>query len=192
MRVALSMQCRVLQCRGMFFALGIIVFILLITFVYAGVRAAPWVPMRADDVRRALQLADIREGDVVYDLGCGDGRFICAAAERGARAVGFEISLLPFLLAHIRRLRSPVKKRIHIRYRDFWNTSFSDATVVFFFLMPKIYGKLAQKLKKELQPGARVVAYTWPMKEWTPLEIVKADHRPALYLYIFETERLAD
>lgn len=153
------------------------------TFAYAGFRGAPWVPMRALDVERVVRLADIKPGQKVYDLGCGDGRFLFAAAERGAHAHGFEISLIPYVIARVRWLFFKKRKMVTITFKDFWYADFSRADVVYFFLMPAAYPRLQTKLKKELKPGAVVLAYVWPFPDWEPVCVDETSGRPKLYLY---------
>jgi len=167
----------------------LIFFILLIILVlagsasYAGWRAAPWAPTFKADSKRFLKLADIKPGQKVYDLGCGDGRLVLAAGEAGAIATGFEISLLPYLIAKWRILRSPFKKKCSIKFKDFWRVSLSDADIVYFFLMPKIFTKIKAKLEKELKPGAKIIIYAWPMEGWTPIAADCPTGKTPIYVY---------
>lgn len=163
--------------------LTIFAIILLVSFAYAGLRGAPWVPTKRIDVERFLNLAAIREGDKMYDLGCGDGRMVRAAAEAGAQAEGFELSLFPYILAKVRRSFSTQRSRIKISFRDIWYTDLHDVDIVYFFLMPKFYPKLKDKLEKELKSGARVIAYVWPIEGWEPVKIDEAAGRPKMFLY---------
>ena len=162
-----------------------IFFIFLLTAVYAGVRGAPWVPTKSKDLERFLKLAEFKPGDKFYDLGCGDGRLVVAAAKAGAIATGFEISLFPYLLAMLRVLFASrdVRKNIKIKFRDFWKEDLSDASVIYFFLMPKIFAKLEKKLLAELKPGAKVIVYVWPFQNWTAKKIDVYPKRPKIYLY---------
>ncbi|MBT6691763.1 class I SAM-dependent methyltransferase [Candidatus Parcubacteria bacterium] len=137
--------------------------------------------MWSKDTKNVLDLAEVKSGQKIYDLGCGDGKLLFAAARLGAKAEGLEISVLPYLLAKIRQLFS--KDKVTIKFRDFWLVNLSDADVVFFFLIPRIYPQLTKKLKKELKPGTKVVAYAWPIKEWQPIKVSKRDEGPAIYLY---------
>lgn len=160
-----------------------VIFIFLLTAFYAGWRGAPWVPTRKEDIKRFLKLANIKPGQKMYDLGCGDGRLLCAAAKIGAQAYGFEISLPLFIAAHIQRFFQKDKHRIRILYRDFWNMDLSDADIVYFFLVPKVYPKLKKKFEKELKSGTIVIAYVWPIKGWIPAKIDTKNHCSNLYLY---------
>jgi len=167
--------------------MNIIFFIVLLfigTFAYAGYRAAPWAPTKREDVARFLELADIKDGEKVYDLGCGDGRLLFAAAEKGANVMGYEISLLPFCIAKIRQLFFEKKANTRILFRDFWHVDLSQADIVYFFLMPKVYAKLKEKLEKELKPGAKVIAYVWPIDDWAPQRISSLKGAQKIYLYV--------
>jgi len=161
-----------------FFA-AILVLPILATFAYAGVRGAPWVPTWRRDVERCVKLAQLRSGERFYDLGCGDGRLVRTAADAGAIAIGFECSLLPYVLAKLR-----VGRRGSVRYADLWNADLSDADVVYCFLLPKVYPKLREKLERECRPGTRVILYVWPMEGWTVDAVSVAKGRPKLYRHI--------
>lgn len=159
----------------------LILFLFLGSFAYAGVRAAPWFPTWSRDIERFLKLAEIKPGDKFYDLGCGDGKLVFAAAGAGAEAVGFEISLLPYLLAIS---RSWSVKNSKIIFNDFWKADLSNADVVYLFLTPKVNPKAKEKLERELRLGTRVIAYTWPIDGWTAVKEDFQKSRPPMYLYI--------
>lgn len=162
----------------------VVVFIVAGTAAWAGWRAAPFVPTRQRDVERMLRLADVRPGEVVYDLGAGDGRFVVAAARRGARAVGFEISLLPYLVARIRLLIARVGGAGEMRFQDFFHQDLSTADVVVCFLTPPAMKKLGEKFTKELRPGTRIVSYAFAIHDWTPeLKDKPNPSTMAVYLY---------
>jgi len=166
--------------------LVILVLFLIIIFlssIYANWQTAPWVPTPLHDVKRLLKLADIKPGQKVYDLGCGDGRLIVAAAQKGAIAEGFEISFLPYLLSKIRLSFQKNTINARIRYKDFWQSNLNDADIVYFYLMPKIYPKLQRKFESELKKGTKVISYVWPMDGWQPISVDIEKGRPNLYLY---------
>jgi len=164
------------------FAFVLALIIIFISFIYTGWRSAPWVPTGSRDIKRFLKLAEIKPGWKFYDLGCGDGRLVVAAAKQGAVAEGFEISLLPYLLSKIRLL---FRKNINVkvRYKDFWHSHLGDADIVYFYLMPKVYPKLRQKFESELKKGTKVISYVWPIDGWRPVFVDVAKGRPNLYLY---------
>jgi len=164
--------------------LYIIVFIFALTFLYAAWRAAPWLPMRSQDVKRAMALAEIKVGEKFYDLGAGDGRMLFGAAALGATAEGFEISLLPYLIAKFKIIFSREKNRPKIFFHDFWKINLAGADVIFVFLLPRIMEKLKEKMEKELKPGARIICYTWPMPGWEPKKISEAAGGAKAYLYV--------
>lgn len=167
----------------MLWILYIIAITVLLTFMYAGLRGAPWVPTWKQDVIRAIRLAGIQPGQKVYDLGCGDGRIVHAAARVGAEAVGYDISLLPYVLAKIRGLLPAKPGKYRIMFRDFWNIDISDADVVFVFLLPEFHNRLKIKFEQELKPSAKVTALVWPIKGWEPTETDSAENRVNIYLY---------
>lgn len=166
----------------------IAIFILLLLFffvcpAYRGWQGIPWVPTRRKDIKRFLKLSRIKPGQKMYDLGCGDGRLVCAAAKVGAEAYGFELSLLPFVLANIQRLFQKNRNKIKIMYRDFWHTDLSNADIIYLYLLPKMYPKLKKKFEKELKKNTVVITYVWPIEGWTPLHIDAKNHSPNFYLY---------
>jgi predicted RNA methylase len=160
----------------------ILILAIAVTTIYSLVRGIGWVPIWRKDIDRFLRLADIKAGQVVYDLGCGDGVIVVAAAKKGAKAIGLEISILPFVAAYIRKILT--RSKAQIKFRDFWLVDLKDADVVYFFLIPRIYEQLKHKLEKELKPGAKVIAYVWPIEGWQATVVDKPEGRPAMYLYI--------
>lgn len=165
------------------YLLALILFAFLGTFAYAGIKAAPWFPTWSRDISRFLKLADVKPGQKFYDLGCGDGKLVFAAAGAGAQAIGFEISLLPYLMAISQSFSVPGSK---ILFKDFWKQNLSDADVVYLFLTPKVNPKAKLKLERELKTGTRVVAYAWPIEGWEPAQTDTAPRQPSMYLYIMQ------
>src|SRR3989338_1095540 len=144
------------------------------TFAWAGIVAAPWIPIRRKDVDRLLSLAQPKAGEWLCDLGCGDGRILVRAAQQyQVRGVGYEISLLPYLLCWSRIWLSRVWPGVTVRYRNFYHQTLSQADVVTVFLTPKAMARLGRKFISELKPGARVVSYAFPIPDWTPAMVSK-------------------
>lgn len=164
----------------------IIISLFIFSAAYAGWQTAPWAPTTSGDIKRFLKLAKIKPGDKFYDLGCGDGRLLCSAARVGARAEGFEISLLPYLLSRLSILFQKDTGLTKIKYKDFWRVNLNDADIVYFFLTEKIIPKLKAKFERELKNGTKVISYVWPIDGWEPAMVDIAEGRPNLYLYWFQ------
>jgi len=121
-----------------------------------------------------LKTAGVVEKDVVYDLGCGDGRIVIAAAQKyGARGVGIDIN--PKLIRQSERnaRRAGVSQKVRFITQDFFKTRIGSATVVLIYLDPKVNLRLRPKLLRELKPGARVVSNSYDMGDWQPDKVVK-------------------
>ena len=159
--------------------------ILLSSFAYGGLRGAPWVPTWKKDMDVLKELARIEKGERVYDLGCGDGRVVAAMARNGANAFGYEISILPYVMARARVLLGGVNN-CEIVFGDFWKKDVGDADLVFFFLLPKFYPRLKDKMERELKKGTRVIAYTWAMDGWELERAVVGVSGCKFYLYIMK------
>lgn len=135
-------------------------------------------------VRAMLDLAGVKPGDVVFDLGSGDGRIpISAARDHGARAFGIEID--PKLVARARANaeRAGVTNRVAFLNQDLFTTDLSEATVVTLFLYPDVNLKLRPKLVAELRPGTRVVSHWHDMGDWEPDRTIRLMGRP-VYLWV--------
>jgi ubiquinone/menaquinone biosynthesis C-methylase UbiE len=130
---------------------------------------APFVPTPMKIVERMLELAQVTEKDVVYDLGCGDGRIVVEAAKRyGARGVGIDIDIQRCREARERAESAGVSRLVEIRHEDVLESDFSDATVVTLYLLSSANERLRPKLEA-LRPGTRIVAHDFGIGDWKPL-----------------------
>lgn len=130
---------------------------------------APYVPTPQDVVDRMLTLAGVTRGDVVYDLGCGDGRIpITAARKYGARGVGVDIDPQRIAEANANAKAAGVEHLVTFRLQDAMKTDVSEASVVTLYLLSASNLKLRPILTKQLKPGARIVAHSFGMGDWTP------------------------
>jgi SAM-dependent methyltransferase len=131
-------------------------------------------PTPDDVVEVMLRLADVKAGDVVYDLGCGDGRIVISAVrERAARGVCVDIDPRRIEESRENARQAGVADRIRFLNQDLFTTDIGEATVVMLFLFPNINLKLRPKLLHELKPGTRVVSHWHSMGDWTPQETVR-------------------
>ena len=136
----------------------------------------PYVSTPDNVVRAMLELAEVKPGDVVYDLGSGDGRIvIIAAKEFGARGVGVEID--PQLVAHSRRRarQAGVADRVEFIQQDLFRIDLSGATVVTLYLGQELNLRLRPTLLRDLRPGSRIVSHDFGMGDWPPTRAVRVD-----------------
>lgn len=141
------------------------------------VRDVPYLPTEEPVVAAMLRLANVTESDVVYDLGCGDGRICIAAARRGARAVGVDIDLVRVRECLENATRARVRDNVRFLRQSFFDTDLRPATVVFLYLLSNINVRLRPKLLWELRPGSRLVINHFDIGDWAPDATTKAHHR---------------
>ncbi|HEY3305402.1 MAG TPA: class I SAM-dependent methyltransferase [Candidatus Binatia bacterium] len=159
--------------------------------------AIPFVPSPMIVVDRMLQLAEVRKDDVIYDLGCGDGRILITAAKRyGARGVGVDMN--PLLVDEARRKAAEegVSHLVEFRAGDGLQVDISAATVVTLYMYKWFNNEMRPKLQR-LKPGSRVVAHDYDIDDWKPTKIetvdVSADPSSSEYhgtrtLYLWKVE----
>ena len=137
-------------------------------------KVPPYVPTPQDVVVAMLRAAQVGPDDVLYDLGCGDGRIVVTAAEQfGAHATGVDINLELLRKARVRARQAGVTDRVQFLQQDLFETKLQDATVVTLYLLPKVNLRLRPQLLRDLKPGARIVSHTFHMGEWQPDQVVK-------------------
>jgi SAM-dependent methyltransferase len=146
-------------------------------------KIVPFVPSPQEVVDKMIDLAGVKQGDVVYDLGSGDGRIVTAAAKKGAKAVGFEIDgdLVKQSRENIRA--AGVQDSAEIRQQDILTVDLSPASVVTMYLLPDVNLKLKPNLLSQLKPGSRVVSHSFDMGDWKPDKAERVEGR-TIYLWI--------
>ncbi len=129
-----------------------------------------YVPTPPEVVEAMLNVANVRQGDVLYDLGSGDGRIPITAVQKYnvTRATGVEINPERIEEAQRNLAAAGVGDRVRFRNEDLFEANFSDATVVTLYLLPALNVKLLPKLLKELKPGTRIVSHAFAMGGWNP------------------------
>ena len=143
---------------------------------------------RQEIVEEMLDMAGVTREDVVYDLGCGDGRFVITAAKRyGARGVGIDIDPARIKEANENAYRAGVTDRVKFVEKDLFETDIREATVVALYLLPELNLRLRPKLFRELRPGARVVSNSFDMGDWKP-ENISSLYAKRFYYWIIPAD----
>jgi precorrin-6B methylase 2 len=144
----------------------------------------PYVPTPQEVVDRMLSLARVGKNDVLYDLGCGDGRIVVTAARKyGTRAVGIDLNPERIAEATANAKKAGVEHRVTFRNANLFETDVSPATVVSMYLLPDVNLKMRPRLWSQLRPGSRVVSHAFDMgPDWPPEQTVDVDGR-TIYLW---------
>jgi tRNA A58 N-methylase Trm61 len=139
-----------------------------------------YLPTPPDVVTAMLKMAGVGPGDVVYDLGAGDGRIVIAAVRqfRAARGVGVELDPVRIKEANALARQAGVSDRVQFRQQDLLETDLHDATVVALYLGTALNVKLRPKLTAELKPGTRIVSQAFDMGDWPPDQTQTVSGRP--------------
>jgi SAM-dependent methyltransferase len=129
----------------------------------------PFVPTPPEVVDEMLRLADLKAGDVLYDLGCGDGRIVIAAAKRyGVKAIGIDIDPVRIGESNENAAQAGLAGKVRFIQQDLFQADFKDATVVTMYLLTSVNLRLRPKLLADLRPGTRLVSHSFEMGDWRP------------------------
>ncbi len=155
-------------------------------------RDVPYVPTHQSVVNRMLQMGQVGEGDLLYDLGCGDGRIVITAArDYGARGVGVDIDPRRIRESNANAREAGVTDRVRFYQRDLFQVDLQDADVVTLYLLPSVNLRLRPKLLNELRPGTRVVSHDFHMEDWEPdqsVEVKSPTRTHNLYMWIIPAD----
>jgi SAM-dependent methyltransferase len=136
----------------------------------------PYEPSSPEIVAAMLKLGKVSNRDMVYDLGCGDGRIVITAAKQfGAHGIGIDIDPVRISEAQENARKAGVAGRVTFRTEDLFEADFRKATVVMLYLWPEVNLKLLPKLLKDLRPGTRIVSHSHDMGEWKPEKTVEVE-----------------
>ena len=134
-------------------------------------KIVPFVPTPQDVVERMLELVQVKKGDVVYDLGSGDGRIVITAAKKyGVKAIGFEIDPERIRESRENIRKEGVGKLVEIREQDIRTVDLSPASVLTMYLLPEVNLMIRPNIWKQMKPGSRVVSHDFDMGDWKPLK----------------------
>jgi SAM-dependent methyltransferase len=146
-------------------------------------RDAPFVPSPDAVVTAMLDLAEVKAGDRLIDLGSGDGRIAIEAARRGARALGIDIDSSLVARANFRAREAELSRRVQFRREDLFETRLRDADVVTLYLLPDINLRLRPRLLNEMRAGSRIVSHAFDMGDWAHDGFANVDGR-RVFLWI--------
>ncbi|MGH7832453.1 MAG: SAM-dependent methyltransferase [Candidatus Binatia bacterium] len=151
-------------------------------------KLVPFVPTPQEVVDKMLALARVKKGDVVYDMGSGDGRIVITAAKKyGVKAVGFEIDRDLISQSRKRIKKEGLEQLAEIREQDILTVDLSPATVVTMYLLPEVNLQLKPKMRRQLKPGSRIVSHAFSMGDWKPDKVVQvkdpSSYERVLYLW---------
>ena len=158
--------------------LEVILGIALICFAGVVLFGAPYVPTLKPQVKAALELAGLKPGQTMLELGCGDGKVLVAAAKQGINTVGYELNPLLAAIAWARTRR--YRKQVRIIWGDFWRAEWPPAEAIFTFLLPKYMKKLDKKVMRYGHTPVKLVSFAFTIPGKRP-----AKEKHGVYLYTY-------
>lgn len=157
------------------FGFAIFSFFLVLAFL----TGAPFVPSTDQAAESMIELAKLKPGMKIYDLGSGEGKLLFLAAKQGATAIGLEINPFLALWTALKAWFSPYRK-IQVRWANFWKADLAAADVVFVYLLPWRMDRLARLLKTQLKPGALIVSNSFIFPDW---KIIRQNQKNHIYVF---------
>lgn len=159
--------------------------LMVIPTVYSMITGAPFVPTEMRQVRRMLKAAELKKGQVVYDLGSGDGRLVhTASREYGAKGIGYELS--PFVWIWAKFLSLFWRSKAELRFGNFWKADLSDADVIVCYLLPHSMERMKTDLIPNLKPGAIIVSHAFRihgLTPWKALPRIREERLGPIWIY---------
>jgi len=142
---------------------------------------APWWRTSKKVARVQCKLAEIKKGDLIYDLGSGDGTaLMIAAKEFGAKGIGLEIDLLRYYISKLLLKSYGVSAQVKVKRKNFFEENLKNADIIFVYLVPKTLDRLIPKFKKELKKGTKILSYRYEIN----LPLKKYDKKNRIRLYV--------
>lgn len=150
--------------------------VVILLFGFVVLFGAPYLPVLKPQLKIALDLVDLKKGDHLLELGCGDGRVLIAAAERGLRVTGYELNPILALIAWARTRK--YRGKVTVIWGNFWNATLPPAQGIFTFLLPKYMDKLDKKIIQESSKPVKLVSFAFKIEG----KAIAAE-QSAVYLY---------
>ena len=145
----------------------------------------PFVPTSGRIINYIISICELKKGEKVYDLGCGDARFLLEAEKKtGEQGIGYENAMLPYLLAQLRKYLN--KAKVIVKMENFFRADLSKADVIYCYLGPDVMTELNKKFQKECRKGTRIYSNSFSIKDLTPKKTWPRDPKkrlPTVYLY---------
>jgi 16S rRNA A1518/A1519 N6-dimethyltransferase RsmA/KsgA/DIM1 with predicted DNA glycosylase/AP lyase activity len=160
--------------------IGITLLVLIGCFGFVLLFGAPYLPTLTVHMEQALDLAELQPGELLLELGCGDGKVVAAAAQRGLRVVGYELNPLLVLVSKLRCLR--YGKQVSIRWANFWTQDWPDASGIFVFVLPRMMSKLDTKIVQYKHKPVKLVSFAFEMPGRKPA-------RQGTGVYVYEYKK---
>jgi SAM-dependent methyltransferase len=159
--------------------LGLTLIVLAICFGGVLLVGAPYLPTLGPQVEAALKLADLKPGDTLLELGCGDGKVLIAAAQQGIKVIGYELNPLLAALAWLRTRR--YRRQVRIIWGNFWRQPWPAAAAIFTFLLPRYMSKLNKKVIQYPHKPVKLVSFAFDIPGLTPIK-----QKSGVYLYDYK------
>lgn len=154
------------------FAFWVLATLLFVSFGLIVLTGAPYVPTRQKDLNEIFHRLKLKSGDIVLDMGSGDGRVLLAAAQQGYQAVGYELNIFLWLLSKLRLHK--YHKLVQINLKSLWQADLSKANAVFIFTAQPFVKRLNKKFLKELKPDSYVISYGFELPDRKPTKKIGA------------------
>lgn len=164
--------------------IGLALLLIIACFGFVLAFGPPYLPTLTKSMNAALELANLKPGQLLLELGCGDGKVLIAAAQQGVRAVGFELNPLLVILCKLRCWR--YRKLITVKWANFWTQPWPVANVIFVFGLPRIMNKLDKKIVQEARKPVKLVSFAFPVPDKKPVST-----KDGVFLYDYMAESKA-
>lgn len=168
--------------------LYLLLIVIFVSLTYSAIRYVPFVPTESRVIKQMIENAGLRDGQHVYDLGCGDGRLLIEALKKSKiKATGVEVNFFITWLAKFRLWLSG--KKATILRANFFDVPLNQSDIIFCYLFPKVMKKLKVKFENELKNGATIISYCFPLKDWKPYKTIQTrkDKPNNFLIYIYRT-----
>lgn len=164
----------------LFFSIVVLFFSFSLIIGLVMTRGVPFISSPSYDLENICQAAQLKPGEIIYDLGCGKANLLTLAAQKfQAKGVGYELSLWPYFWGKLRTWLTGVDVKLYLK--NFFEADLSNADVIFCYLFPEIMAELELKFQSELKKGARVVSYAFKLPNVKPAKIVDGKERISFF-----------